>query len=383
MFFYFIAYGINLALIAQSGLNVTDEISPLRVVRLTPPGRGAVATVLVEGPGAADLVESLVHTKSGRAWADFPDDRLVVGHFAEKNGEEIVVRRRSPRAVEMHCHGGYAAAAMIEETLRHKGCQTVYWRQWLVESQGDPIAAAALAALADAPTERTAAILLDQYHGALRRAFEEIQQAIDEKNFAAAQRQVDALLTYIPLGLHLTKPWRVVVAGLPNAGKSSLINALVGYQRSIVHHVPGTTRDAVTALTAMDGWPVELCDTAGLQAKAEGIEKAGVELAWQRINDADLAVLVFDLSVDWSAWADLLAKTFPHALLVHNKVDLNCTPGNRPLGLLTSALAGTGIDTLVGRIAERLAPKAPSPGAAVPFTAEQIEEVQKYAGYVT
>ena len=287
-----------------------------------PAGRGAVACVLVEGPDAADLVQTLVQTISGRPLADFSDDRLIVGHFNDVNGEEVVLRRRTPQAVELHCHGGYAAAAMIEETFRQHGCQVIAWRQWISESQTDLISAAALTGVADAPTQRTAGILLDQYHGALGRAFDAIEQDIKEKNYVAARSRVESLMACIPLGLHLTKPWRVVVAGPPNAGKSSLINAMVGFQRSIVHHAPGTTRDAVTAATAMDGWPVELCDTAGLHSGAQGIEKAGVELARQRISDADLVILVFDLTSNWSVSDQALVDSFPNALRVHNKVDL-------------------------------------------------------------
>jgi len=184
------------------------------------------------------------------------------------------------------------------------------------------------------------------------------------------------------LGLHLTKPWRVVVAGPPNAGKSSLINAMVGFRRSIVHHTPGTTRDAVTVSTAMDGWPVELCDTAGLNAEACGIEKAGVDLARQRISDADLTVLVFDLSLKWTAADQSLIEAFPNALLVHNKADLPHAEENRPAGFHTSALGGVGIDTLVENIAARLVSTPPPPGAAVPFTSEQIERVQEFARMV-
>jgi tRNA modification GTPase len=356
-----------------------DPSVSLRVVQLTPPGRGAVACLLVEGPGASDMVQTLVQTRSGRPLADFPEDNLIVAHFNDENGEEIVLRRRSVHSVELHCHGGYAAAAMIEETLRQLGCRVVAWQQWISDSQTDPISAAALVSLADAPTRRTAGILLDQYHGALGRAFDAIEQDIKEKNFVAARSRVESLTAHISLGSHLTKPWRVVVAGPPNAGKSSLINAMVGFQRSIVHHAPGTTRDAVTAATAMDGWPVELCDTAGLHAGAQGIEKAGVELARQRISDADLVILVFDLTSNWSASDQALADSFPNALRVHNKVDLQYANDNRPKGLYTSAQSGVGIDELIIKIANLLVPIPPPPGAAVPFTLEQIERIRRFA----
>ena len=215
------------------------------------------------------------------------------------------------------------------------------------------------------------------------RAFDAIQSDIEQKNFAAARERVESLLACIPLGLHLTNPWRVVVAGPPNAGKSSLINAMVGFQRSIVHHTPGTTRDAVTAVTAMDGWPVELCDTAGLHAEAEGIEKAGVDLARQRMSDADLVVLVFDLSAKWSATDQSLLDAFPKSLLVHNKVDLTgsdrSSDENRPTGLFTSALIGTGIEELIRKIAGRLVPFEFAPCAAVPFSLEQVEQIRVLA----
>jgi tRNA modification GTPase len=338
-----------------------------------------VACILVEGPGAVETVQAVVRTKSGRPLSDFPHDHLVLGHFNDANGEEIVLRQRNRTAVELHCHGGFAAPAVIEETLRRLGCRVIAWQEWISKSQSDPIFAAALAALADAPTQRTAGILLDQYRGALSLAFDAVKQYIEEKDFVAARSGLDTLLARIPLGLHLTKPWRVVMAGPPNAGKSSLINALVGFQRSIVHHAPGTTRDAVTSTTAMDGWPVELCDTAGLHAAAQGIEKAGVELARQKISDADLVILVFDLTSNWSASDQVLVDSFPDALLVHNKADLQHANDNRPTGLYTSALTHEGIDGLIMSIAKRLIPLPPPPGSAVPFTLEQIERVHNYA----
>ena len=90
-----------------------------------------------------------------------------------------MVCRRGEDVVELHCHGGLAAVAAIEEALAAAGCWPMTWREWVFDRSNEPIAAAAMVALAEARTQRTAAILLDQYHGALRRAMAEIQQAID------------------------------------------------------------------------------------------------------------------------------------------------------------------------------------------------------------
>ena len=123
--------------------------------------------------------------------------------------------------------------------------------------------------------------------------------------------RIDALLARERLGRHLTRPWSVVLAGRTNVGKSSLMNALAGYGRAIVHHAPGTTRDAVALATAIDGWPVELCDTAGLRAADDAVERAGIERARQRLAQADLVVLVADRSVPWSAEDQALADQWP------------------------------------------------------------------------
>ena len=226
-----------------------------------------MATLRIEGPGAVAAVQAGFQARSGRPLAEYPSGQIVVGRFGGldgRPGEEVVVCRRGEDVVELHCHGGLAAVAAIEETLVAAGCRPMTWREWVPTGPDEPIAAAAMVALAEARTQRTAAILLDQYHGALRRAMAEIQQAIDSGDVGSARRQSELLLSRAKLGQRLTRPWSVVLAGRSNVGKSSLMNALAGHQRAIVHPTPGTTRDAVTALTAIDGWPVELCDTAGL-----------------------------------------------------------------------------------------------------------------------
>lgn len=351
-----------------------DSSTPI-VVRLTPPGRGAVVTLRVEGPRAVEIVQSLFRSRDGKPLADHPEDRLLVGRF---KAEEVVVRRTGD-AVELHCHGGTAAVEMIEETLAEAGCRPTAWRDWANGRKDNPIKAAARTALADARTERTASILLDQFDGALERAIDEICRTLDSGDAASARRIADSLLARAELGMHLVRPWNVVLAGRSNVGKSSTINALAGYRRAIVHHSPGTTRDAVTLTTAIDGWPVELCDTAGLRRDAAPIEKVGIELAEKRLEQADLRILIFDLGSPWSDEDQSLLERWPEALVVHNKCDLPSADGDRPAGLAISALTGVGIPALLDGISERLVPDPPPPGAAVPFTPEQVETVRRLA----
>ncbi len=280
----------------------------------------------------------------------------------------------------------------MEELLVERGCRKVSWQDWVARQEADPIAAAARLALAEARTTRTAAILLDQYNGALRTSFEQIETARQAGDTAAARRQIDALLAHAATGLHLTRPWQVVVAGRPNVGKSSLVNAIAGYQRAIVHNLPGTTRDIVSVHTALDGWPVEISDTAGLRESGDPIEQAGIQLALNKIAAADLVVLVFDSSLPRTEADQALVvpasagsgtsfrlKAGLQTLLVANKSDLPPAPGPRPEALSVSAATSAGVDDLCLTIAQCLVPHPPPPGAAVPFLAEHVERIRSYA----
>jgi tRNA modification GTPase len=360
-----------------------------------------VATLLVAGPATEQVAGELLFFKSGKKLSDYPADRPIFAHFGGIDGEEIIVRRRSDsHAIELHCHGGYAAIQTIERAFVERGFFLLSWKNWIVESDEDPFATAALLALADARTERTASILLDQYHGALRRAFEEIEAAknsgisgqvgnlphkSEQVGNLPHDEQIEELLERVPLGRHLTKPWRVALIGEPNVGKSSLLNALLGYGRAIVHHTPGTTRDLVIVQTAFEGWPIELCDTAGLRvlhplekSETDLIEQEGIELAMGQIAQADLLLLIFDASKPWTAADQAFWEKHPQALVIHNKVDLAASTNDRPGGLFVSAVTGQGIEELPRLIAQRLVPHPPSPGAAVPFTEEQVEKLRGF-----
>ncbi|MGA2065627.1 MAG: GTPase [Thermoguttaceae bacterium] len=351
---------------------------PLDVIRLTPPGRGAIAALRIEGPGAVEMVAAHCLSLRGRPLRSPAQDRLVVGRFGGSRGEEVVLRRVSDEAVEIDCHGGPAAIARIEQVLVQSGCRPLGWQQWIARQESEPTAAAARIALAEARTTRTAAILLDQYRGALGRALAEVRAALARSQTATARQRLDSLRAAGSVGLHLVRPWQVVVAGPPNVGKSSLINALAGYPRAIVHRAPGTTRDAVTAETVLDGWPVELCDTAGLWDAADAVERAGIEVARRKMAQADLVLAVCDRSQPWSAADEAVRRAHPEACLVHNKSDLAPAAGPRPPGLDVSATKGEGIDALSKVIVARLVPNIPLPGGPVPFTQEQLDRIDDW-----
>ena len=355
------------------------------VALLTPPQRGAVATLRVSGPQAVARVAAIFRPANGRSFCEAPVGRIVFGRWGGVTGEEVVACRLNDSQVEVHCHGGRIAAAEISQSLVDLGCRPRDWREWVANDESDPIAAAARVALAIAPTERTSTILLDQYHGALRRAIDNLLVLLDRSD-PAAEAALKALLMRGPLGLHLTAPWQVVLVGRPNVGKSSIINALLGYERAIVYDQPGTTRDVLSAVTALAGWPVELSDTAGLRPTADGLEAAGIDRANRRAATADLVMLVVDASQDFSQEVANLPATWPQALLLPNKCDL-ALAADGPLHAgaslpPVSALTGAGIEALAAEIGRRLVPAPPPSGAPVPFTVDQLRDLEESASLV-
>ncbi|MBI4008014.1 MAG: GTP-binding protein, partial [Planctomycetes bacterium] len=143
---------------------------------------------------------------------------------------------------------------------------------------------------------------LDQYKGALSTAIAECGLRISEcqkqnnSAFRIPYSAIEGLLKTAEFGIALSHPLKVTIAGSPNAGKSTLINALLGKERVIVHHEPGTTRDAVTDIISVDGIPLELTDTAGIRNTNDAIEGLAINESLRRLLAADIAVIVFDNS---------------------------------------------------------------------------------------
>ncbi|MCU0872536.1 MAG: 50S ribosome-binding GTPase [Pirellulaceae bacterium] len=349
------------------------------VAVLTPPGRGAVATIGVAGPQATQLVAPILRAAAGRPLIDVPLGRIVFGRWcaAQTPSEEVVVCRRAADEIEIHCHGGRLAAGAIVGSLVAGGAREISWQEFAGRREPGHLETEVRQALAAARTERTAAILLDQWRGELRSSLGRAVAWIQNGRAADAAAILHELERSASVGLHLVDPWRVVLTGRPNVGKSSLINAILGFERCIVHAAPGTTRDVVTAQTALDGWPVELADTAGWRDSSDEVEAAGLEQARTQLRQADLIVLMFDVSADWTSEDQSLLAAWSGAVVVHNKCDLSpAVPQGRPPGLMVSAAQGVGIDVLVRELGRRLVPEPPRPAAAVLLTQGQVRSVQ-------
>lgn len=348
----------------------------VRVALLTPAGRGALAVVGVAGPAACRVVDRRFRPHRGGPLADRPDRSLCVGRWQGDEtgpGEELVVVRWAADRLEVHCHGGHAAAEAVIASLEQLGGVRQPWPAWLAGESLDPIELEAREHLARAAGPRAARILSRQAAGSLRDALHALAGLPGPERAAAAER----LLRAARIGLRLTEPWRVVLAGRVNAGKSSLANALAGHARSIISAEPGTTRDLVTTRLMLGGWEVELIDTAGRRHPAEAAsaaERAGMERAAAAATAADLVLRVVPAGAP-------LPEPAAGELVVITKADLASEPPAAPHdGIVTSAVTGRGIAELAAALVARLVPEdrvEPDLLAGpVPFTARQLEAIR-------
>jgi tRNA modification GTPase len=312
-----------------------------------------------------------------RALSTQPVGQIVFGRWGAEIEEDVVVCAVDRHSLEIHCHGGQAAAGRILRDLEIAGCRVVGWPESLRATES-PLRAEILGELCRATTLQTAAILWEQANGLFESSLSALVSSVPG-NLSAAATQIRKWLTWAEFGLHLTQPWGVVLAGRPNVGKSSLINAILGYTRSVVFDQPGTTRDVVSAPTAIDGWPIELSDTAGLRESADPIESAGVERARATLGAADLAIVLVDISQPALQSDRLIIAEHPRALVVAHKCDLAPYEGTDRWGtdesadwLRVSSKTGQGLETLVAAISRRLVPRVPPHDVLVPITKRQV-----------
>lgn len=323
----------------------------------TPAGKGAIAVVRVSGPAAPDLARRLVraeHPLRAReaTYAAMLDER---GELLDRG---LAIRFPAPHSytgeemLELQIHGSPVVARELVRALLACGARLAepgeFTRRAFLNGKMDLAAAAAVADVIDAETRAAARAALANLGGsladevralrsALRALLEELSAAIDFPDEVAEpeRRLFTARLEPVADGLRrlrrdgeigrlIREGLAVAIVGPPNAGKSSLLNALLGAERAIVSEIAGTTRDTIEEALVIDGVAVRLVDTAGIRAHADRLEAAGIERTERALSAARIALIVVDGSVPPAAdAADLFDRTTGcERIVLFNKADL-------------------------------------------------------------
>jgi tRNA modification GTPase len=344
----------------------------------TPPGRSAISVIRLSGAGALEVAARVLDLPLDA----IPDRTVTLLPFYSAPGEPLdrglVTVFRAPNSytgedlVEFSCHGGLLAPAQLLAALYAAGARPSapgeFTRRAVLNGKMDLLQAEAVGDLIDATAPAQGRAALQQLEGRLSARIlalrdrlldllavlaydidfpEEDDGPVPRERMAAllddATASVARLLESAPAGERLHEGALVVLAGRPNAGKSSLFNALLGADRALVTEIPGTTRDAIEAATQMAGWPVRLIDTAGLREAGELIERMGIEVSRKYLGAADLVLLCVEEGRPIGGdEARLLEER--RSLLVRTKADLSETPDGR--GIPVSVVSGSGLGTL-------------------------------------
>lgn len=295
--------------------------------------------------------------------------RLIDPEAPEETGEDVVVARTDETGFVIHGHGGAAAIARTARILSQLGAEESDVDHWRIHQNVSEENRKILSMLEQAPTYRTASILLDQFNGAGRRTQERIAQLHADGKEVQAQALEKRFYETKTIARHLLVPWRVVFIGRPNVGKSSLLNAILGFQRSIVNAQQGTTRDLVQAQTTIDGWLFEFVDAAGIRETTDELELEGVNRAKSAISEADLVMRLFDdadsmTTIERARTKESFRVDVP-TIDVMNKCDLASASQTDQSVLRVSAVDGSGIEELLQTIVQTLIPNPPQPGDGV------------------
>jgi tRNA modification GTPase len=369
--------------VAGKGLGLDDTI----VAVATAPGRGAIALVRVSGERAFDLAAAHV-----KPWPLAPRTATHCAIFdgAQALDNAIVIAYPAPHSftgenvVEISTHGGYAVSASVTAALVQTGARPAtpgeFTRRAVLNGKLDLIQAEGIGELVSAKSSAMQRAALAQLRGGLTAKLNELRSGIlglealvaydidfpgeDDGPVADAQvsaatgeieRRLEDLLATASFGQVIRQGASVVIAGPPNAGKSSLFNAMLGSARAIVTEIPGTTRDALEAMIDTGEWMLRLVDTAGLRETEDSIEKLGIEVSEAYLRASDIALACADSpeAVEDTA-RRLRTLTDSHILKVWTKADLRAN-GHSPSNVISvSARSREGLSELLSRIGSAL-----------------------------
>jgi tRNA modification GTPase len=365
---------------------LTDPI----VALATPPGRSAIALIRLSGRGAFDVAARVLRPFRPEPARTVRRVRVIHPTTGASIDDGLVACFPGPRSytgedlLELSTHGGLLVPAAAVAALVAAGARPAapgeFSRRAVLNGKLDLLQAEATADLIDAGSPAQARRALQQLDRALSTRLEQLRAEllelealiaydIDfpeedegpvapervERSWRAARDRLVSLLATAPEGERLHEGALVVIAGRPNAGKSSLFNALLGSERAIVTEVPGTTRDAIEAQAVLEGFPFRLVDTAGLRDSSDRVEKLGIEVARKYLGAADLVLFCRDAGWEMrdAESEEFLASCRAPVVNVVTKIDLAArATASRPDCLCVSVVTGEGLAGLRRRLAE-------------------------------
>ena len=384
----------------------------------------AIGIVRLTGPDTRRILDGVFAPANGRPMSAQTPRKLVFGRALDRSGgvidEALAVLFPGPNSytgedcAEIHCHGSpvvldeVLAAAFARGARQARGGE--FTQRAFLSGRMDLIQAESVADLIDAESAGAARNAVGPLQGRMSRSvggiydalmdvvsrfyaivdypdeeIEPLQQAQIEQTLAESAERLDALLATFSRGRLLKSGVPAVILGKPNAGKSSLLNALLGYDRAIVTDIAGTTRDTVEEKVLVGSVLLRLCDTAGIRDAADTVERLGVERAQQAAQRAELALLVLDGSAPLTREdeeAIAAARRARRMLVLVNKADLPQVLDTAALRVRfgevipLSARSGTGVDALC-RAVEELFAGGETPRGELLTNARQAESAQR------
>lgn len=354
----------------------------------TAPGEGGIAIVRLSGEGCEGVLLRVFRPSAGRPLVN---RRLTFGHLLDGDtviDEAMAVMMRAPHSytredvAEIHCHGSQALVSRVLALLLREGVRMArpgeFTCRAFLNGRIDLTQAEAVMRMIRAGSDRALRSAVRQLEGGVsafvREARAEITAmlaalcaAVDFPDEVDEQETAeDVRARCLSLAARLRdacdpragrmedEGLRVVLCGRPNAGKSSLLNALLGGERAIVTDIPGTTRDTLSESLQIDGLRVVLTDTAGLRETGDAVECIGVARAQKAIAEADVRVLVLDASVPLCEEEDVMPDGFAPELIVLNKSDLPAQVGEGELAARYPDAARTTVCCVTGEGLDRL-----------------------------